>query len=103
MAGMWIGLGLRGCLFADGRRSVLMAARSPCGPQAALRIEEKHTGRNDLLPFLQTRSDLDAIRQLRPYGDGPRLESVADGDEHVLLQAGVHDGVSRNRDHVLTG
>ena len=80
-----------------------MGTRSTCGPQTALRIEEKHTGRNDLLPFVQTRPDLDAIRQLRPYGDGPWLESVADDDEHMLLQARVDDGVSRNSDHVLTG
>ena len=100
---MWIGPGWRGSLIADRRRSVLVATRSPRGPEPALRIEKKHTGRHDLLPFSQTRPNLDAIRELRPYGDRPRLESVADGDEHVLLQAGVHDGVSRNGDHVLTG
>ena len=71
--------------------------------QPALRIEQEHARGDDPLAFRETAPDLDAIRQLHAERHGARLESVARGDEDVLLHAGVDHGVTRHGDHLLPG
>ena len=54
-------------------------------------------------PSVETGADLDAIGQLHAERHRARLESIARRDEHVLLHAGVDDGVARHGDHRLPG
>ena len=68
---------------------------------AALGVEQEHARGHDPLAFLEPAADFHAIRQLHAVARA-RLESVAGGDEHVLLEAGVHDRVARHGDHDLS-
>ena len=71
--------------------------------QPALRIEQEHARRDDPFACLETAPDLDAIRQLHAERHRAGFEAIARGDEHVLLDAGVDDGVTRHGDHRLSG
>src|SRR5687768_4843482 len=86
----------------DGRR-VLVPTRATGRTEPALRIEQEHTGRDDLFTILQTRANLDAVGQLHADRDLPGLESIAGRDEDVLLQSRVDDGVPRDGEDVLSG
>ena len=85
------------------RCAVVVPAGAAGRAQPALRIEQEHARGDDPLAFLETAPDLDAIRQLHAERHRARLESIARGDEHVLLHAGVDDGVTRHGDHRLPG
>ena len=96
-----VGRWLRRRLLTACRRSVLMSGGAAGGSQAALRIEQEDPSCHDLFTFSQALANLDAIGQLDAERHGPRLEHVATGDEHVLLQARVDNGVTRHGDDVL--
>ena len=82
---------------------MLVSAGSARGSKTALRIEQEHARRHDLFTFSQPLANLDAIRQLGADPHEPRLELIADGDEHVLLQTRVDHGIARHGDDVLSG
>ena len=82
---------------------MLVSAGPARGSQSALRIKQEDAGRHDLFTFSQAFADLDAIGQLGADRYGPRLEHVAHGNEHMLLQARVNDSVTPYGDDVLSG
>ena len=78
----------------------------PAPPVARSRLSE--SSRNTPAATIRSPSsrplaDLDAIRQLHAERHRARLESIAGGDEDVLLHAGVDHGVTRHGDHLLPG
>jgi hypothetical protein len=80
--------------------------RAASAPQAECRacgVEKKHTGRDDLLAFLQPFTNLDAVGELHSHAHRSWLESIRHGDEHVLLSSGIDDGIAWNGDDVLAG
>src|SRR5262245_48980897 len=101
MRRMRICLGLRSCWLILRWGSMLsVAAGSASGAQAALRIEQEHTRRDDPLALLQPVTNLDAIRELSTDDDGTRLEQIARLHEDVLLESCVNDRIPRYGNHV---
>ena len=43
------------------------------------------------------------VGELNANGHGPRFEAITDSDEDVLLEAGIHDRVTRHGQDVVTG
>ena len=84
------------------RRAVVVSAGAAGRPQPALRVEQEHACRHDPLAFVEAAADFHAIRQLHAERHRARFESIAGGDEHMLLEAGVHDCVARHGDHDLS-
>jgi hypothetical protein len=82
---------------------VIVPAGTASRAQPTLRIEQEHARRDDPFACLETAPDLDAIRQLHAERHRAGFEAIARGDEHVLLDAGVDDGVTRHGDHRLSG
>jgi hypothetical protein len=67
--------------------------------QPAFRIEQEHAGGDDLVAFAESRPHFDAVGKLHAQGDGPGLVPIADGDEYVLLHAGIDHRVTRHGEH----
>ena len=85
------------------RRRIMVVSASAAGrPKPALRVEQEHACGNDPLAFLESAADFHAIRQLKAKHYRSRFESITGGDEHVLLEARVHDRVARHGDHDLS-
>ena len=84
------------------RRAVVVSAGAAGRSQPALGVEQEYACSHDPLAFLEPAADFHAIRQLHAERHRARLESIAGGDEHVLLETGVHDGVARHGDHDLS-
>ena len=81
---------------------MLVAAGSARSPKTALRIEQEHACRYNLLAFFETFANLHPIRELDPHCYGPRLEHVAHRHEHVLVQPGIDYCIAWNGDDVLS-
>jgi len=83
--------------------AVRVPTHSAGGPESALGVEQEHPGGDDPLTGGEPGADLDAIGELHPERDGPRLEAVPARDEDVLLASRVDDGITRNRDGLRSG
>ncbi|HEU4687376.1 MAG TPA: hypothetical protein VFS23_03390, partial [Vicinamibacterales bacterium] len=62
--------------------------------QAALRVEQEHASRDDLLASLQALTNLHTISELHAHRHRPRLKPIASCYEDMLLHAGVDDGIT---------
>ena len=87
---------LRGSVSRLRFATVAMPGLSARGTQPALRVQQKHAGGHNTVAGLQARTHLHAIGKLHTQRHGPGLEAIPDGDKHVLLPAGVDDGIARN-------
>ena len=100
MRRVWVfGRGRRDVVFRRRGCAVAVPASTTGRAQPALRIEQEHARGHDPLACLETASDFNPIRQLQAECHDSRLETITGRDEHVLLESGVDDRVSRNGDH----
>ena len=74
MARVWIRRGFGRRRLVSRTRIVIVPACAAGRPEAALRIEQEHSCRYDLVACFQAIADFDAISDLRTNADGAGLE-----------------------------